>query len=163
MLERSFAETRVVSRLGSSDRIPVTRSMPSEVELPARISVAATRTETGCRLLALVAPIMATAYPASPRNTTTPHSTAQRTSIKEARTVTVRGPAVALAGGIDALGGVSQNHEANPVRPLSGLTPTVSRGHACRELACCAKANSPGVPVVVVGTQRTPANDPVES
>ena len=78
-------------------------------------------------------------------------------------TVTIRGPAAALAGGIVALDGVSQNHEASPVRPLSGLTPTVSLGHACRELASCAKANSPGVPVVVVGTQSTPVNDPVES
>ena len=77
--------------------------------------------------------------------------------------MTVRGPAVALAVGIVAFDGVSQNHEASPVRPLSGLTPTVSLGHACRELASCAKANSPGVPVVVVGTQRTPANDPLES
>src|SRR5260370_5453778 len=92
-----------------------------------------------------------------------PSPKSQSTSSSAARTVTVKGPAVALTGGIVAFGGVSQNHEASPVRPLSGLTPTVSLGHACRELASCAKASSPGVPVVVVGTQRTPANDPVES
>src|ERR1700674_1059381 len=98
-----------------------------------------------------------------PESVRPPSPKSQSTSIKDARTVTVKGPAVALAGGIVAFGGVSQNHEASPVRPLSGLTPTVSLGHVCRELASCAKANSPGVPGVVVGTRRTPANDPVES
>src|ERR1700719_1751438 len=99
----------------------------------------------------------------SPESVGPPSPKSQSTARSAARTVTVRGPATALAGGIVAFDGLSQNHEASPVRPLSGLTPTVSLGHACRELASCAQANSPGVPVVVVGRQRTPAKDPVES
>src|SRR6266566_7047 len=103
----------------------------------------------------------------SPASVRLPSPKSQTTSMSAALTVTVSGPAVALAGGIAALAGRSQNQDCRPVRPLFGLTPTLRFGQGCRELACSASSISaaePGVGVAVeLGTQTTPANWPAES
>src|SRR5205823_12628243 len=57
------------------------------------------------------------------------------TSTRFARTVTVSGPDVAVAVGMEAAPGPSQNHDGTPVQPCAGLAVTPTAGHGCSELA----------------------------
>src|ERR1700730_15357126 len=76
---------------------------------------------------------------ARPRSPLAPSPSPKRhvTSVIVAWTVTVSGPALALASAIAALP-AHQNHVASPVRPTAGLTLTRRFGHGCWALASSA-------------------------
>src|ERR1700737_1816523 len=71
-----------------------------------------------------------------------PSPNSQVTPANRARTVTVSGPAEAVASGTDGPAPASQNQEEMPVRPTPGLMPNVSAGQGWCELACSASAIS---------------------